>query len=241
MNWEAGRDKSEMARLLVHVEGETEETFVNEILSGHLVAHGYEGVSARLLGNARQRSQRGGIRSWISARKDIVNHLKGDRRCIATTMVDYYGLPRSDDRAWPGRAQAAALPVDEKALRVEQALLDDVIAAMGGDYPSRFVPFVVMHEFEALLFSDCAAFARAIGLPNLEGSLREIRDQFGTPEEIDDSPATAPSKRVVALIPRYIKPLFGVAAASEIGLEKIRAACPHFRSWLARLEALGKS
>ncbi len=96
-----------MARLLVHVEGETEETFVNEILSRHLAAHGYESVSARLLGNARQRSRRGGIRSWTSARKDIVNHLKLDRRCIATTMVDYYGLPRSGDQAWPGRGRAS--------------------------------------------------------------------------------------------------------------------------------------
>ncbi len=209
-----------MAGLLVHVEAETEETFVNEILGGHLVAQGYESVSARLLGNARQRFRRGGIRSWISARKDIVDHLKGDRRCIATTMVDYYGLPAAGDKACPGRGQAASLPVVEKAPTVERALLDDVSAAIGGDYLGRFVPFVVMHEFEALLFSDCAAFARGIRLPNLEHSLREIRDQFGTPEEIDDSPDTAPSKRVAALVPRYTKPLFGVAAALEIGLEK---------------------
>jgi hypothetical protein len=142
---------------------------------------------------------------------------------------------------WPGRAQAASLPVDEKALTVEQALLDDVTAAMGGDYPSRFIPFVVMHEFEALLFSDCSAFARGVGLPNLEASLGTIRDQFKTPEEIDDSPITAPSKRIEALIPGYEKPLFGVVAALEIGLEKMREACPHFRGWLTRLEALGRA
>jgi hypothetical protein len=49
-----------MARLLVHVEGITEETFVNELLSVYLATRGYESVGARILGNARQRSRRAG-------------------------------------------------------------------------------------------------------------------------------------------------------------------------------------
>src|SRR5436309_12656505 len=57
-----------MARLLVHVEGKTEETFVNQILGPHLYKHRYEIVSARLLGNARQRDRRGGIRAWSAVR-----------------------------------------------------------------------------------------------------------------------------------------------------------------------------
>jgi len=79
-----------MARLLIHVEGETEESFVNEVLAEHLYRCGFEKVSARLVGNARLRDRRGGIRAWISVRKDILNHLKEDRSCFATTMVDYY-------------------------------------------------------------------------------------------------------------------------------------------------------
>src|SRR5260370_1420989 len=104
-----------MAGLLVHVEGETEETFVNEMLSRHLQTVGYERVSARLLGNSRLRVRRGGIRPWTSVKRDIVRHLKEDRLCLATTMVDYYGLPKSGDRAWPGREAATSLPVTEKA------------------------------------------------------------------------------------------------------------------------------
>ncbi len=53
-----------MARLLIHVEGETEEAFVNELLADHLHGFGYEIVSARLIGNARLRERRGGIRAW---------------------------------------------------------------------------------------------------------------------------------------------------------------------------------
>ncbi len=84
-----------MARLLVHVEGETEETFVNEILAPHLYRCGYTRVSARLLGNTRQRDRRGGIRGWDSVRDDILNHLKEDAGCLDTTMVDYYALPQT--------------------------------------------------------------------------------------------------------------------------------------------------
>jgi hypothetical protein len=230
-----------MARLLVHVEGQTEETFVNELLSRYFLSYGFESVGARLVGNARQRSHRGGSHAWDAVRKDIVRHLKQDQGCISTMMVDYYGLPRLGGKAWPGRDEAARLGVAERAITVEEALLNDISNEMGGEFNSRrFVPFVVMHEFEGLLFSDCAAFARVVGQPRTESRLREIRDQFDTPEDIDDSPQTAPSKRVQAIIPGYTKPLLGVLAALEIGLDKIREACPHFRAWLGKLEKLSR-
>ena len=99
-----------MPRLLIHVEGETEESFVNEILADHLYANGgFEVVSARLVGNARLRGKRGGIRAWSTVKKDILNHLKADTGCLATTMVDYYGLPQTGEKAWPGRAEAGRL------------------------------------------------------------------------------------------------------------------------------------
>jgi hypothetical protein len=222
-----------MARLLVHVEGQTEETFVNEILRDHLVAKGFHSVSARIVGNARQR---GGIRPWVSVRTDIRNHLLEDLGCIATTMVDYYGLPQN----WPGRVSSRTLgTVEQKARCVQDEVTKDLSDEMGSRFNSnRCVPFIVMHEFEGLLFSDCAAFSQGIGRPNLETRFREIRDQFATPEDINDSPNTAPSKRVENLVQGYQKPLFGVLAVLQIGLDGIRAACPHFNEWINRLEAV---
>ena len=228
-----------MARLIVHVEGQTEETFVNEILRGHLMGYGYESVNARLLGNARLRKNRGGIRSWESVRGEIIQHLKQDRGCTATTMVDFYGLPQSGNRAWPGRAEANSLSVDRKASHVEQSLLNDLVNRVGFDFnPSRFLPFIIMHEFEGLLFSDCTSFAAALCNPALEPKLQDIRNQFSNPEEINDSPLTAPSKRIQDVLPEYDKELFGTLAALEIGLERIRRECPHFDSWLRRLESV---
>lgn len=226
-----------MARLFVHVEGETEETFVNQILKPHLVGIGYEGVSAKLLGNARARTHRGGIRNWHSVRDDILRHLKGDQNIFSTVMVDYYALPSEGERAWPGRAGAENLSAAEKGKMVEAAILADVADRMGlATGVCRFIPYVMMYEFEALLFSNCQAFADGIGKPHLSEQLAIIRNAFGTPEEINDSPLTAPSKRVAALIPGYQKPLFGNVAAHAIGLDTIRAECANFADWLFRLE-----
>lgn len=226
-----------MDRLLVHVEGETEETFVNEILAPHLYSHGYARVSARLLGNARQRDRRGGIRAWSAVRNDILRHLREDPGCLATTMVDYYALPHSGARAWPGRDQAMNLSFPQKAATVQSALLADICGELGTGFdPNRFIPYVIMHEFEGLLFSDCVRFGQGIGRPELTPRFQAIRDAFATPEEINDSPITAPSKRVQELVSGYQKPLLGALAVLEIGLKAIRAECPHFRSWLERLE-----
>jgi hypothetical protein len=226
-----------MARLLIHVEGPTEETVVNEILAPHLYNFGYAVVSARLVGNARQRDRRGGIRAWTAVRNDIVNHLKEDPKCLATTMVDFYALPQSGSRAWPGRAEAANLPFEQKALTVETALAEAICSELGDSFePGRFIPYVMMHEFEGLLFSDCVKFGRGIGRPELIPALQAIRDRYLSPEEINDSPVTAPSKQVENLVVGYEKPLLGALAMLEIGLDAIRNECPHFRHWLERLE-----
>lgn len=137
-----------MTRLLFHVEGQTEEAFVNQVLAPHLECRGFSQVSARLMGNARQRARRGGITGWPSARSDILRHLREDRGCIATTMVDYYGLPQRGGEAWPQRARATLRPFPEKAGSIERALLEDIARNMGAGFNKhRFVPYLAMHEF----------------------------------------------------------------------------------------------
>ena len=224
-----------VTRLLVHVEGQTEENFVNAVLAPHLYSLGYQGVSARLLGNARQRSRRGGIRDWPVVRTDIVNHLKEDQDVLATTMVDYYALPDT----WPGRTSARLkASAWERAETIKQAVLDDVSAVMGTGFKrERFIPHVVMHEFEGLLFSSPTHLAQGIGQPALLESIRVIRNSFLTPEDINDSPFTAPSKRIIRLSPNYQKTLMGVQIAQATGLGAIRLECPLLDNWLAELES----
>jgi Domain of unknown function (DUF4276) len=226
-----------MVRLLIHVEGETEESFVNEALARRLYAKGYQKVSARLVGNARLRDRRGGIRPWPSVSADIINHLKEDDGCLATTMIDYYGLPATGVGAWPGRSAAAQKPFEEKAETVHAALAADIGARMGDSFDKgRFIPFVMMHEFEGLLFSDCRAFSDGIGRPELQERFQAIRDAFRNPEEINDSPETAPSKRILEIVPTYQKVLLGNIAILQIGLDTVCAECPTFCAWVQSLE-----
>lgn len=226
-----------MTRLLVHVEGQTEETFVNEVLAEHLYENGYTVVGARLFGNARQRARRGGVKPWHAVKRDVIRHLQEDDGAVSTLMVDYYAMPKSGDGAWPGRDAACVLAHANKAALIQDQLHADVAGELGNDLQAaRFVPFVLMHEFEALLFSDCLAFAKGVGRSDLAEAMQLVRNQFGSPEEINDSPATAPSKRVELLIEGYQKPLYGNLAALEIGLARMRIECPQFGSWVTRLE-----
>ena len=220
--------------LVVHVEGQTKESFVNGLLRPHLGALGYSAVRPSFIGG-----RQGGITSWTLACGDIVKHLQEDETCVATTMVDYYQLPQGGAAEWPGRARASGLPHADKAGTIARALSASVGDQMGPDFlENRFVPFVMMHEFEGLLFSDCEAFTRAISYPQLLADFQGIRDGFASPEEIDDSPTGAPAKRIEALVPRYQKPHMGVLAAKAIGLPRMRAECPHFEEWVAFLERL---
>lgn len=217
--------------LIILVEGKTEWDFVDEILSPRLRTVGYSSVSARLV------SPRGaGIAAWRQAKSNIEIRLRANA-CV-TTMVDYYGLPPD----WPGRAESSAAPPAEKASFVERAILQDM--RMEEHAAARLIPYVMLHEFEAMLFSDCQKFADAVGHPELASDFQKIRDQFSTPEDIDDSPEGAPSKRIEALLAPldvYSKPFIGLQGVRRIGLDAIRAQCPHFAEWMDRLESAPRS
>ena len=221
-------------RLLAHVEGATEASFVREVLAPHLRGHGYVSVRPRLIGDRRSSGRRGGGVSWQSVRGGILRHLKEDREALVTTMVDYYGMPTQ----WPGRTAAATRPFAERAATVEEAVADDIARSMGRGFDKRrFMPYVSMHEFEALLFSDCECFANRVGRPDVADAMQSVLNQFGSPEEIDDSPQTAPSKRILQLLPGYEKVAMGATTIQAIGLATIRRRCANFADWLARLEA----
>lgn len=226
-----------MTRLLVHVEGQTEETFVNEILAPHLYQFGYSHVNARLLGNSRQRSNRGGIKAWHAVRSDILRHLKSDQESFSTLMVDYYALPHSGPNLWPMRSQSVNLDFANKASVIQQALHEEICAEMGSNFQDgRFIPYIMMYEFEGLLFSNPNGLAKGIGFDHLSPNFQDIRENFDSPEHINDSPQTAPSKRILNLVPEYNKPLQGVLAILEIGLDVIREECPLFDCWVQQLE-----
>ena len=102
----------------------------------------------------------------------------------------------------------------------------------------KIFPYIQQYEFEGLLFSNVESFGPIPGVDEeCLANLDQVRQQF-EPEHINDSPTTAPSKRIEALIPTYNKHLHGLLIAGETGLDRIRNECPRFNEWLSHLESL---
>jgi len=92
----------------------------------------------------------------------------------------------------------------------------------------RFLPYIQLHEYEGLLFSDAQAFASGIAQPHLVQQFEAVRNDFPTPEDINDHPDTAPSKRVLRIYPKYRKVLDGTLAAKAVGVDRMRQEMPTF-------------
>lgn len=229
------------ARIIALVEGPTEEIFVRRLLAPDLGVHGVA-ITATTYGRPQKH---GGVPSWGRARRELLRLLKEDRGRCVTTMFDYYGLPHD----WPGRKKVAekspgSASAEERADVVERAMLREIMDALGdGGSTIRFIPYLQMHEFEALLFSEPDTLGRVLSIEadpsRITRTLRHVIDRFTTPEEIDDGPTTAPSKRILSIARQYQKVVDGHRAATRIGLATMRRECPHFGRWLGRLEALG--
>ena len=71
--------------------------------------------------------------------------------------------------------------------------------------------------------------------------LDEIRNDFETPEDINDSAATAPSKRIEEIYRFFRKNFHGVIAAERITIDVMIDECPHFRKWVETLQAIGSN
>ena len=219
-----------MKKIFILVEGQTEEKFSKELLSPYLRQKEIflQPVIVKTKVVKDGQNFKGGLSSYTKTRSDLHKLLRDTSAYAVSTMFDYYGLPQS----FPGRTEPQGNTSLKRVEFVENALAKDISN-------NRFIPFLTLHEFEGLLFSSPEDMAKALpGSHDLVSSFQEIRRQYGSPEEINDDPQKAPSKRIVSLFPTYQKPTFGVSIASRIGLQKIREECPHFSNWLTKLEQL---
>ena len=70
----------------------------------------------------------------------------------------------------------------------------------------------------------------------------QLRNEKGnqTPEHINGAYATAPSRRILKVLPKYIRTIDGIEVAKRIGLEKMAQECLHFGRWLKKIEDWAK-
>lgn len=223
-----------MIRIHVICEGQTEEMFVNEVLNLFFYPKDIQ-LRPSLIGKP---GHKGGNFKFGRLFYDVRTRLLGDSTSFCTTFFDFYALPEN----FPGKAEAnGCVGMADKAKCLQNALIKQLHGKLGEEPLRRFIPYVQMYEFEALLFSDPVGLARGLDRSDLATDLRKVRDAFATPEEINNSIETAPSKRIENLYFAYDKPVHGSLAAIEIGLKTIRKECHRFDAWLSRLETLGLS
>ncbi|ETR71214.1 MAG: ATPase [Candidatus Magnetoglobus multicellularis str. Araruama] len=215
----------------VIVEGQTEQTFIREILAPYL---SYKRIYLypALIGKP---GHKGGNIRFERAVSDIGKLLKQRYHIYVSTMFDFFRI----EPDWPGRK---IIQSSDSALEKARKLEYHTWLAMIKKYPDqngekRFIPYISMHEFEALLFSDTNTLAKIIQADY--SKLENIIHECGEPEEINDNEQTAPSKRLQTLCyKKYRKVAMGKIIADNIGITTIRKKCPHFNEWLSKLELL---
>lgn len=213
-----------MMRVYILVEGQTEEAFLKEVM---VQPYAVRGIYLIPIIISTSPGHKGGLASYSKVKPQIDRLCKQDDGAFVTTFFDFYALPKD----FPGQSSISpSTPALQKVLHLEQHFAAAVNHV-------NFIPNIVLHEFEALLLTDIDAFAEWTDDDVVLEPLRKIRLTHA-PEDINNSVHTAPSKRIIATMPGYQKTVHGPLIASTIGLDAIRAACPHFHGWLVALEAL---
>lgn len=223
-----------MIEVVVVGEGQTEETFIRDVLKPHLAAKGiYLEPRGPISTSA---GHKGGALSRDRVLRFLRNTLRERPHKYVTTLFDLYGL-RSD---FPGVAESATIADPIRRCESIERNLAAAAISISGCREDRFLPHIQPYEFEALLFSDVLRFAEMEPeWGRFVGALQEARDNVRSPEHINDGADTHPSARLKHLLrPSYRKPLHGSGIAQRIGIARMRSECRHFDGWLTRVESL---
>jgi len=222
---------SNYIEVLAIVEGKTEQIFIESLLRPYL-AEKMIFISATQVSKP---GQKGGDVRFDRVKNDLALHLRQRADTYITTFVDYYGT-----KEWPGLDRVAPNASPEQiASCIHQATKEKVEALFGKQQAERrFIPYMAIHEFEALLFSDSATLAEELDID--EDNVSNVLVECGEPEAINNSPHTAPSKRLDqwSLNGKFAKTTTGIAIAQKIGITKMRKMCPLFNSWISTFETI---
>ena len=222
-----------MKRVLILVEGQTEERFVKQLLQPHFSSLNLF-ITPTLLTTKMVKSGpnfKGGVTSFEKFAFDLRRLLGGaGGGALVTTMLDYYRLPND----FPGMNDRP--PAIDRFTRVNHVEL----ALYKHFSDGRFLPFLALHEFEAWVFSNDSALPEVMTEPAKRSQFALICNSVETPEDINERPGHNPAAKIESLFPSYRKVLHGPTATERIGLALIRNRCPHFNDWVSRLEAFAR-
>lgn len=215
-----------MKNVYIYCEGQTEESFVKEILYPFFFNLGIVVIPIICATKwTADRKYKGGVSDYAKIRKELTMICRNHHNEYVTTMFDYYAMPDNT----PG-INCAEPDIYERIKRIEHMIDADI------NQSNCHFHFMV-HEFEGILFSNPASFS-LISDETVVRRIYDIRRSCQTPEHINNSPETAPSKRLKELIPNYAKIRNGTLLSKNMGIDIIMEECPHFREWIQNIKSL---
>lgn len=215
-----------MKRLIIVVEGDTEKEFIDNVLSPYLYTKGVQSVSCFKIKHTK-----GGLTKYRHLKTDLLNCVY-ENDVLVSTLIDFYALPKD----FPKYYEASKI-VDkvERLAFLEKAIVEDIENDKGEYFPN-LIPYIQLHEFEALVFSSLHGISSLFGDDEADFTeIERIIDTHTNPEDINNNPKTAPSKRLLKLIKGYNKVVDGIMIIEENGIETILDKCPRFNSWVEML------
>jgi len=220
-----------MKRLLVVCEGQTEQEFVQKVLNPYLISTGLNNdVTCHVISQSR-----GGLSKYSHLEKDIIKSLY-ETDIVLTTLIDFYKVPTNTPNYRKLNLRESKI---NQVQYLEKSIKENIEQKQEREFRD-FIPYIQLHEFEALIFSSIEG-VKSVFTPK-EANFKEIEaviKQFPNPEDINNGENTAPSKRLKRYINDYSKTLNGIEIINSIGLENIMAKCPHFKDWINKItEAL---
>mgnify|MGYP000862792366 FL=1 len=210
-----------MKTVIIICEGPTEEVFCSNLLSQYL--QNSCRIEIRLLG---------GNCNWQRIKDMVEKALKQQKNALVTTFFDYYGVKTKKFPNWKETVGINKANVRERIEILENGMLEEI----DSNLRYRFIPYVQLHEFEALLFNNIEVFDEMFEFEQYDrAELLNIFNEFPDPEMIDQGTETSPSHRLIKIIPAYRKVIQGNAIAEKIGIEQIRQKNKHFNDWIEQL------
>ena len=211
-----------MKQVFIYCEGQTEEGFINNVLSPYFAQ--MEIYVTPIIHKTKRTptgAYKGGVSRYEAIRREL-EILCQTPNVLVTTMFDYYQMP-TDTPAIDSKEP----DIYKRMEIIETAVNQDI------GHPNLMF-HLMLHEFETLLYSEPKAFS-LIAKDSTVSAIQKIRDAFPTPEHINNSIETAPSKRILHLIPNYSKTRQGVLIAKNIGIDRMFSECKHFAAWVEKI------
>jgi hypothetical protein len=217
-----------MKRLIIVVEGDTEKEFINKVLSPYLYSKGLLSIDCFKIKHSK-----GGLTKYQHLKTDLINCVY-QGNVLVSTLIDFYALPKD----FPKYEEAKTIVNKANRLAfLEKAIVEDLEAEKGQAFPN-LLPYIQLHEFEALVFSSIDAIKSLYSTEDAKfNELEKIIAAYPNPEDINESPQTAPSKRLKndQLIRGYNKVNDGIMIIKEAGIDTVIEKCPRFKSWVETL------